>query len=118
MTSKTCTVCGVVKPLGDFYRDARRRDGRMSSCKDCHKAAKRASDEAHKAQRDQYHAAYREAHKVDLAQAAARRRAEHPEQERETQAKTRAKRREQIRRRDRERYGRKRAGDDREQSGT
>ena len=33
--SKTCTKCGVVKPLDDFHRDKRSPDGRRSDCKEC-----------------------------------------------------------------------------------
>jgi hypothetical protein len=35
---KTCTKCGTVKPLDDFYRSSRMVDGRGSWCKVCHSA--------------------------------------------------------------------------------
>lgn len=35
-TEKPCTVCKVVKPIEDFHRDKRCRDGKMSSCKSCY----------------------------------------------------------------------------------
>jgi hypothetical protein len=35
-------VCGVEKPLTDFYAMAGMRDGHRNDCKDCHRAAKRA----------------------------------------------------------------------------
>ena len=44
MTTKPCTMCGVVKPLGDFYRDRRKRDGLYSECKTCTKARRRLQD--------------------------------------------------------------------------
>jgi len=42
--SKTCTTCERSLPLSDFYRDARRADGRYSECKDCTKARRRVAD--------------------------------------------------------------------------
>ena len=38
---KRCSGCGVVKPLGDFYRDRTKPDGRVSRCKECRSAYKR-----------------------------------------------------------------------------
>ena len=32
---KTCTKCGVNKPLSDFYRKRQNKDGRNSACKKC-----------------------------------------------------------------------------------
>lgn len=32
---KTCTKCGVLKPLADFRQDGRRSDGRGTWCKPC-----------------------------------------------------------------------------------
>ena len=40
--SKTCTKCGVVKPLDDFHRDKRSPDGRRSDCKECVRECKRS----------------------------------------------------------------------------
>ena len=40
--TKACTRCGDVKPLNDFPRDRRRRDGRQSWCRECCRAAVRA----------------------------------------------------------------------------
>ena len=33
--TKTCNVCGVAKPLDQFYHNARNRDGYENRCKDC-----------------------------------------------------------------------------------
>ncbi len=38
---KQCTGCGNVKPLGEFNRDRRVRDGRESRCRECSRAAHR-----------------------------------------------------------------------------
>ena len=32
---KTCTKCGLVKDLSEFYRDRNRRDGHGASCRLC-----------------------------------------------------------------------------------
>ena len=33
--TKVCSACGRNLPLGDFYADARNRDGRYSECRQC-----------------------------------------------------------------------------------
>ncbi len=40
---KRCASCGETKPLGDFYREAKARDGRHSYCKECSRARARES---------------------------------------------------------------------------
>lgn len=40
-STKRCTKCGEIKPLGAFYRAPANRDGRRGDCKDCNLAAKR-----------------------------------------------------------------------------
>ena len=40
-SEKACTKCGVVKPLDEFYTDARASDGRGSHCKECCRARRR-----------------------------------------------------------------------------
>lgn len=35
MTTKVCTKCGVEKPLGEYYKDRRAKDGAYSECKSC-----------------------------------------------------------------------------------
>lgn len=37
--TKRCSKCGEVKPLEEFSRDSRRRDGRRSACKMCAQSA-------------------------------------------------------------------------------
>lgn len=41
MDEKPCVRCGDTKPLEDFHRDNRRRDGRGSYCKSCGNAVKK-----------------------------------------------------------------------------
>lgn len=38
---KACSVCRVVKPLTDFHRHAKAKDGRQSRCKDCNNTTQR-----------------------------------------------------------------------------
>ena len=44
MCEKLCRKCGVVKPLGSFYRDSKLSDGHQNYCKDC----KRILDQAYR----------------------------------------------------------------------
>lgn len=41
-TEKSCTTCGVVKPLEEFHRDSKARDGRAPRCKVCANTAGKA----------------------------------------------------------------------------
>lgn len=34
---KTCSKCGIAKPLEDFHKNRRQSDGRQTWCKACHK---------------------------------------------------------------------------------
>ena len=55
---KTCTKCGVEKPLDEFTYDKRQKDGRVARCRKCDAARKRdkyATDPAY-AQRMREHA--------------------------------------------------------------
>lgn len=36
METKVCTRCGQEKPLEEFNKDSRKRDGLASHCKECH----------------------------------------------------------------------------------
>jgi len=43
---KRCSKCGEEKPVSEFYRDARARDGLKSRCKECYDAARRPDGQA------------------------------------------------------------------------
>lgn len=43
---KTCSECGESKPLDEFYRHGRGKDGRISRCRDCKGAANREREAA------------------------------------------------------------------------
>lgn len=42
---KTCTKCGVTKPLSEFHNCASKKDGKFPACKDCRNAYGRAKAE-------------------------------------------------------------------------
>lgn len=46
-TAKTCTACGITKPLDDFYKSPNGRFGRQSRCIPCHKAASKRWVQGH-----------------------------------------------------------------------
>jgi hypothetical protein len=48
MSEKTCTKCGQSKPLSEYYRDAKARDGHQFHCKQCDGASRRAYYQANK----------------------------------------------------------------------
>jgi hypothetical protein len=45
-TEKTCIACGKTKPLGDYHRNAPRREGRRKVCKTCQSARQEAGRRA------------------------------------------------------------------------
>ena len=42
MKTKTCTKCGETKPVSEFYKHKRAKDGLASHCKVCHNASVKA----------------------------------------------------------------------------
>lgn len=36
---KACKICGLVKPLSDYYKHPKMADGHLGKCKECQKAA-------------------------------------------------------------------------------
>ena len=48
MTAKTCSKCGTVKPLTEFYKRSSRKHGVYSCCKVCHNLANKANHHASK----------------------------------------------------------------------
>ena len=67
---KRCTGCGEVKRLTEYHRDARRKDGRKSSCRACEATYQHAYSRSHReeiaAKNRAYAPVYREAHKEEI----------------------------------------------------
>lgn len=62
--TKTCTRCGVEKPLDGFHRDKSKKDGRQTYCKACNAAWRQANPNYF----TEWHAANRE-HRAEYQQA-------------------------------------------------
>ena len=58
--SKTCTKCGVVKPLDGFHRNKGGVDGRHSRCKECRRERKRRYYEENRDKELEYARRYHE----------------------------------------------------------
>mgnify|MGYP001567896758 FL=1 len=92
--TKTCPTCGIAKPLGDFNRNARKRDSISSSCKICSADLARAYYHAHiekcrerrrvghaanREQENAKHRAYYEKNRVVILEHVAARRKHNPD---------------------------------------
>jgi hypothetical protein len=56
--TKTCAKCGETKPVTQFYRDVRARDGRQGRCKACSYAIHRAWVQTNKEHSREYQRVY------------------------------------------------------------
>lgn len=76
---KTCTRCGESKPLEDFNKNSRTKDGLTPHCKSCRKAHREATKEQlsqkdrenyqkNREERLEYARKYRHAHKAEIAE--------------------------------------------------
>lgn len=52
---KTCKVCGEAKPIEDFNRSARAKDGRHTFCRTCHKQRNAEYGRANRERLREYH---------------------------------------------------------------
>lgn len=59
VSHKRCGKCGEVKPLDEFHRDARAKDGRRNDCKVCNRSRARSYGNAHREERRQRSAQWR-----------------------------------------------------------
>lgn len=99
---KTCSTCSIKKPLDEFYRNSRAKDGRDSRCISCEKLrlAKWASENP-----DRVKAAQRRYNSSEKAREKARRWAEqNPERYLQVQADYRARHPESVREASRKHY--------------
>ena len=46
MTTKPCRDCGEVKPLDEFYKDSKAKDGKQGVCKPCDSVRRKAYKDA------------------------------------------------------------------------
>lgn len=58
---KRCTICGEIKPLSEFHRMTRSKDGHRSQCKPCHRAASAQFRQEHPDYAREYRRIYRPA---------------------------------------------------------
>lgn len=76
---KTCTKCGETKPVTEFGKETKARDGLRTHCKACINAYKIAWSAANRVEVNAYHAAYRAANRENLKAIKAKWSAENPE---------------------------------------
>ena len=60
---KKCTVCKEIKPLSEFYKDAQRRDGHYTKCKNCHSTIVKNWQTNNKAKFKELNDAWKRTHK-------------------------------------------------------
>lgn len=58
MEEKYCTNCEETKPIAEFYKDRRTKDGYVSQCKQCKKLHQRIYANTHKEERKAYRKKY------------------------------------------------------------
>lgn len=74
---KICCVCKQEKPLSEFHRDKSKRDGVVSSCKECAKIRAKAWHDDNLERHNEYCRNYHELHKNDEQYKARKREWEH-----------------------------------------
>lgn len=62
MEKKRCTCCSVFKPVSEFYRRERSKDGIQSWCKECVKKQNDKRHAEHRAEEAEYSRCYRKNH--------------------------------------------------------
>ena len=93
---KTCNKCGEMKPLAEFYKDARNRDGHGSICKACARERGRRYREENWEKANEYSRRYGEKHRERLNEYARRYREENLGRINERDRRYREANREQI----------------------
>tara|TARA_R110002012_G_C11528446_1_gene600241 strand:+ start:546 stop:980 length:435 start_codon:yes stop_codon:yes gene_type:complete len=72
---KTCSKCGVEKPLEAFYRDKEKRDGVKNQCKLCEKSQKKEYYQDNKGSRSAYDKEWKKENKGKVNATTAKRKA-------------------------------------------
>src|SRR3546814_9245845 len=77
---KKCSKCGIEKPVDQFSKSPRYRDGLISACKECRNAKSRAWTTANKSKVLEKAKEYREAHREQYRGYHAARKARFPDE--------------------------------------
>jgi len=82
IVKKKCPCCKKKKPLSDFYKDASRKDGVTTVCKNCHSISVKRWQEKNADKCKEINKAWKMAHKKQLAEQARARARLHPDSRR------------------------------------
>lgn len=88
---KRCIKCGNLLPLDCFHRDAHRKDGHMSSCKECEKLRWSQCSQERKEQRRKRMAEHYQTHKEQITKRQNQYREAHKEEDVQYRQKNKAK---------------------------
>ena len=64
METKKCSKCGEVKPINEFYKHKRKKDGLASQCKCCENKIKEEYHKKHLKEIKEYRKKYQKKHKI------------------------------------------------------
>ena len=103
--SKTCTKCGVVKPLDDFHRDKTGVGGRRPDCKECAREYSRRYHEETRDKRLEYSRRYHEENRDKIRERKRRYSKENRDKVRESRRRYREENRDKVRESRRRYYG-------------
>jgi len=70
MMNKKCSKCHLIKPIKDFYKDKRAKDGKSCQCKKCKDKATATWRDTHRSDRSEYQKKYRELNRDKLNETA------------------------------------------------
>lgn len=65
---KTCSKCGIEKPLSEFYKDKQKKDGLTSQCIDCIKSAHELNKDHNNKRKKQYYKDNKEKESINRKQ--------------------------------------------------
>lgn len=65
-STKTCTKCGISKPLDEFYNDKTKKDGKRPSCKKCTSKQQRNYNKEHKKEKVEVNKIYYQENKEKI----------------------------------------------------
>ena len=65
-STKTCSVCGISKPLNEFHKNINTKDGKRSECKECRRDIANKYYQNHKEEMAKYHKEWYKKHKDEI----------------------------------------------------